>query len=164
MKTSNSKSVPCTNNPLRFCTKTFLPLAAALALFTTGHSVHAQSYSLDSATIQFSAGESAGGGFSVVGSLEMSSPEPSTGGGFSMSGAVTATLVVESSDSVPTLFIQGSAEGIVITWTDDTGSFTLEETDTLGSGEWTEIPSGNASPVIISPDVPTRFYRLRIKP
>lgn len=134
---------------------------AVLAAVAVCVSTYAQTYVVDSFRVQAGGGESNGAEFTVDGALETTDPGTSAGDGFTVSGSLIARLAVQSSGGAPTLFIQGSSEGITLTWADATGEFVLEETNALLVSEWTVVDGGGLSPVMIAPDTPTRFYRLR---
>jgi hypothetical protein len=121
----------------------------------------AQSYSIDWATLDGGGGTSAGGVYSVSGTVG----QPDAGGlmagaSYTLQGGFWPGLVVPATGDAPALFIQFSGANLIVSWPGGTSDYVLEETDSLSAPAWSAAPGGNPT-AAISPSGSARFYRLR---
>jgi hypothetical protein len=137
--------------------------AIAIALLTfSASSIQAQYYSIDWFKIAGGGATSAGGVYSVSGTIGQHDADTTmTGGSYSLTGGFWPGIVIPSSTGeAPTLFIQFSGNSVIISWLPATAGFTLEETDSLSPPAWGPAPSGNpTSPIPVASG--TKFYRLK---
>ena len=106
-----------------------------------------------------SGGTSTGGVYSVNGTIGQPDAGTMSGGNSSVRGGFWPGMVVPASGEAPTLFIQWSADSVIISWSPATAGFELEGTGDLTGGVWSAAPAGN--PVTIPIAGPAKFYRLK---
>jgi hypothetical protein len=145
-------------------TKSGLPstlslLFATALLLALGATGHAQTYSIDWYTIDGGGGVSAGGSYTLGGSIGEPDTGTITGGSYTLEGGFWPGVPVPPPPPTPTLFIQLLNLEIIVSWAPATPGFTLEQADDLSTPIWAPAPTGN--PVTIPPTNGTRFYRLR---
>jgi hypothetical protein len=134
--------------------------AVAVLLLTCYAGSHAQPYAIESNAINGGGGVSAGGKYTLVGSVGQPDVGTISGDRFTLEGGFwPSALVVPAPGEAPTLFIQSSKLDVVLSWDATASGFTLEQTDNLSAAVWTPAPTGN--PVMIAATNGTRFYRLR---
>lgn len=119
-------------------------------------------YSIDWFTIDGGGGTSAGGPYSVSGSIgQPDAGGPMTNGQYSVTGGFWALPTAVQVTDAPTLTIVRATPGnATISWTPATPGFVLQETWTLSPANWTNSPSGSGNPVTVPATLPTKFYRL----
>jgi hypothetical protein len=138
-----------------------LAATATLTLFLAmAWMAQAQSYSIEWFTLDGGGGTSAGGDYTLSGTIGQSDATPTTlsGGDYTLQGGFWPGLAVAIPGEQPTLFIQWSGANVIISWSPATPGFSLEQTDNLATLIWTSAPSGNPVPVPASGTA--RFYRL----
>jgi hypothetical protein len=122
--------------------------------------LQAQTYSIDWSTIDGGGGRSVGGGYILEGTIGQPDAGPVlTGGGYELRGGFWPGLIVVGPGHAPRLFIQVVGGEVQVFWAPETPGIMLEMTDDLTHGEWIPGPLGN--PVVVGPEVESRFYRLR---
>jgi hypothetical protein len=137
---------------------TSLGMAAALCI---GGNLRAQSYSIDWWTIDGGGGTSAGGAFTLSGTIGQPDAGVMSGGAYTLTGGFWALPVLVQSSNAPTLYITNAAPGFAtIGWTPPTPGFTLQSTDSLTPPNWVNAPSGTNNPATVPAALPARFYRL----
>ena len=143
--------------------KTWRSLVAALAFVATATIAHAQSYSIDWFTIDGGGGTSAGGVFTVSGTIgQPDAGGPLTNGQYSVTGGFWALPFAVQTPGAPTLTILPFGPGQArISWTPNTPGFVLQETPSLSPSNWVNSASGALNPVTVPATLPTKFYRLR---
>ncbi len=121
----------------------------------------AQSYSVDWHRISGGGGTSAGGVYSLTGTIGQPEAGPwLSGGDFTVWGGFwPGILEVPSSGLVPTLYIRAAGGSITIWWSPTTPGFFLEQRGAFEGAPWEPVAAGN--PVVIAPDGAARFFRLR---
>jgi hypothetical protein len=121
----------------------------------------AQPYSIDWYTVDGGGGTSAGGNYTLSGTVGQSDAATSTlnGGNYTLQGGFWPGLIVTIPGEGPTMLIQWSGGNVTISWSPNTPGFALEQTDDLTTLNWVDAPDGN--PIIIPADVAARFYRLK---
>ena len=132
---------------------------ATLLLAASGLTIEAQDFALDWFTIDGGGVTSSAGRYTVSGTIGQPDAGVMTGGQFTLDGGSWPGIIVPSTGEAPTLFIQSSAEAVIISWSPATAGFALEATADLAGAVWTAAPAGN--PVTIPLSGPARFYRLR---
>jgi len=130
-----------------------------VSLFACCATAHAQTYSIDWYTIDGGGGVSAGGSYTLGGSIGEPVTGTITGGSYTLEGGFWPGVPVPPPPPTPTLFIQLLNLEVVVSWAPATPGFTLEQADDLSTPVWAPGPTGN--PVTISAANATRFYRLR---
>ena len=86
------------------------------------------------------------------------------GGGLFPDGTPDAFYLFTYAQAVPQITIVPAASGLAtISWTPDLPGYRLQESMSLSPAAWTNSPSGQANPIVVSIDQQSRFYRL-IKP
>jgi hypothetical protein len=117
-------------------------------------------YSIGWHTIGGGGGTSAGGVYSVTGTIgQPDAGGQMTGGAFSLTGGFWAMLV--QTPGAPTLYITNAAPGVAtIWWAPPTPGYVLQSTDSLSPTNWVNAPSGTNNPATVSATAPARFYRL----
>lgn len=124
-------------------------------------SLHAQ-YTIDWHTIDGGGGTSAGGAYSVSGTIgQPDAGTTMTNGQYSVTGGFWVLPTVVQVPDAPRLTITPAAPGqATISWTPNTPGFVLQESPSLSAADWTNTPSGPTNPTTIPATAPTRFYRL----
>ena len=114
--------------------KAGLSFALLLAVF----SASAQSYSIDWHKITGGGGTSAGGTYSVSGTIGQpdASLQPMSGGNYSLTGGFWALISVVQTPGAPTLYISHSGNTVTVYWQDVAG--------------WNLVQSGNLATPIAS--------------
>lgn len=123
----------------------------------------AQSYSIDWHTIDGGGGTSAGGGFSVNGTIGQPDAGASlAGGGFSLAGGFWPAVT----PNAPMLTIRRTAtNSVVISWPSPSNDFALQQNANLNTANWTTpsetvTDNGTNKFIIVNPPTANRFYRL----
>ena len=118
-------------------------------------------YRIDWFKIASGGGTSAGGAYSVSGTIGQPDAGAMSGGPFTLTGGFWALPVAVQSSNAPTLLITGGAPGwATISWTPATPGFVLQVSDTLTPPAWTNALSAGTNPVSIPATLPVRYYRL----
>jgi hypothetical protein len=118
-------------------------------------------YRIDWFKIASGGGASAGGAYSVSGTIGQPDAGAMSGGPFTLTGGFWALPVAVQSSNAPTLLITGGAPGwATISWTPATPGFVLQVSDTLTPPAWTNALSAGTNPVSIPATLPVRYYRL----
>ncbi len=135
----------------------------ALALFHLPATGLAQSYSISWAKIATDGGVSAGGSYSLHGTIGQ--PDASatmTGGTYAVTGGSQSLNGVPPPSEAPTLFIVPSGAGTAsVSWSPATPGFVLQTTATLSPPLWLNATSGTTNPVVVPANSGVRFYRLK---
>ncbi|MBI5385708.1 MAG: hypothetical protein HZA90_13600 [Verrucomicrobia bacterium] len=129
--------------------------------------LHAQSYSIDWFTVGGGGGTSADAQYSLTGTPGQ--PEaggPMAGGSFSLTGGFWSAVSVEPTVEAPRLAAANSGpNAVVVSWSDSSGRWILEQSPSLSSPSWTDCPlspvvEGGRCRVTVSPPTGTLFFRL----
>ena len=142
-----------------FVIRHLLLIIASCATFFGVLSAIAQNYAIDWFTIDGGGGTSGGGNYALSGTVGQPDAGTLSGGNYTLEGGFWPGIVVPATGGAPTLFIQLSANNVIISWMPATPGFTLEETDNLSSPSWTPASGGNGVAVPIFGAA--KFYRLR---
>lgn len=140
-------------------TKSCLPLLSLGMLLATATPAQ---YSISWHTIDGGGGTSAGGLYTISGTIGQPDAGPVMANGpYAITGGFWALPVVVQTPGAPTLTIAPAAPGqATISWTPATPGFILQESTTLSPADWTNSPSGATNPVTVPATGATRFYRL----
>ncbi len=119
------------------------------------------------ATVTVQAGVNGGGGVSTGGTYVLRGALTPDAGGTATQGAFVleagsqdmAPLIVVT-PGAPTLVISRQAQGILISWSGGGSGYTLEQTGQINT-DWKVVEGGTLSPVAVSIDAVTRYFRLR---
>ena len=126
-----------------------------------GGNLLAQTYSIDWHTSDGGGGTSAGGNFTLSGTIGQPDAGVMSGGAYTLTGGFWALPMLVQSSNAPTLHITNAAPGFAtIWWTPATPGFTLQSTDSLAPTNWVNAPSGTTNPATVPATLPARFYRL----
>jgi hypothetical protein len=147
--------------------QTLIGLAlGALALAGSGPALHAQSYSIDWYKVAGGGGTSAGGGFSVSGTIgQHDAGNTMSGGVYSLTTGFWSLVAAVQAPGLPNLTIARLSNGIVVSWP-NTGSYALQQSPNLAAGNWTasgySITTANGTnSITLTPPSGNLFFRLR---
>ena len=126
----------------------------------------AQNYSIDWYKIAGGGGTSAGGAYSVSGTIgQPDAGGAISGGNFSLTGGFWSLIAVVQSLGLPELSVAHSGASVIVSWP-DTGSYLLQQNSNLANGSWSttgySITSVNGTnSVTITPPNGNLFFRLK---
>ena len=137
-------------------------MLAALLSGVSFTGLNAQTYSIDWHSIDGGGGASAGGVYSVSGTIgQPDAGATMTNGQYAVTGGFWALPAVVQTTNAPTLIIVPATPGkATISWTPATPGFILQETWVLSPANWTNSISGMTNPIVVPATLPTKFYRL----
>jgi hypothetical protein len=149
------------NFPMK--TKLFASLAFNLLLVAGSH---AQPFTVDWFTVDGGGGNSAGGVYSLSGTIGQPDAGAMSGGGFALTGGFWSLYDTGSASPSLVLAIRRAGNSAVLSWPLSVTGFTLEYTTQLGSGVWTTegsavVDTGTEHTVTVPADSGRRFYRLK---
>ena len=140
------------------------PIGIAVALLVSAAtSALAQNYSIDWFTIDGGGGTSTSGSYSISGTIgQPDAGGPMTGGNYSLIGGFWVLPVGVPVPDAPTLNIVPGAPGLArISWNPAIPGFVLQQSASLTTPNWSDVPSGAANPVTVPATLPSKYYRLR---
>jgi hypothetical protein len=126
----------------------------------------AQNYSIDWYKIAGGGGASAGGTYSVSGTIgQHDAGGALSGGNFSLTGGFWSLIAVVQTLGLPELTVAHSGNSVIVSWP-DTGSYLLQQNSNLAGGGWTttgySITTANGTnSVTITPSNGNLFFRLK---
>lgn len=139
-----------------------------LTLWAASATVNAQSYSIDWHTLDGGGGISAGGVYSVTGTLgQPDATLTSMGGGnFSITGGFWSLFAVPT-PGAPMLSLERTGGTVRVFWPKPSAGFVLDQSLTV-NGAWSQVPlpyTTSATDISVSVPSPVgnRFYRLRLQ-
>jgi hypothetical protein len=145
--------------------KILILLAALFGLQAVA--ARAQNFSIDWHTIDGGGGTSAGGNFSLSGTIGQpdASALPMTGGAFSLTGGFWSLFAVQTPDAPLLAILRLSANSARVSWPSPSTGFRLQENTDLNSANWVNAPqavsdNGTTKSITVSPTTGRRFYRL----
>ena len=149
---------------------TLVPLAALSFLLSTLTVATAQNYSIDWFTIDGGGGTSAGGPYSLSGTIGQpdANQQAMTGGNFSLSGGFWSLVAVQTLNA-PLLTIQSTAANTArVSWASPSTGFVLQQNTNLNNvtiSGWVGAPQpvtddGTTKSIIVTLPAGNRFYRL----
>jgi len=126
----------------------------------------AQNYSLNRSRLTSGGGQSAGGNFTLRGSLgQAEAGTPLTGGGYSLTGGFRAKVGIIQTPDAPKLTVASNPDGTVtIRWSSAAG-WSLQQSDQLTAESWAGsvqpvTENGPDRSVTLTPPAGWRFFRL----
>lgn len=112
-------------------------------------------------TIAGGGSASAGGDFTVRGTIGQPDAGVMSGGPFTVVGGFWALPRAVPTPGAPTLNIAPGTPGwAVISWTATPGAGWVLQGAPAVTGPWTDAPGGSAPPVTVPATLPAKFYRL----
>ena len=158
---------PFMKSTIRF---TLVPLAALSFLLSALTVATAQNYSIDWFTIDGGSGTSAGGPYSLSGTVGQpdANQQPMTGGNFSLSGGFWSLIAVQTLNAPPLRIQLVTTDTARIFWPSSSEGFALQQNTNLNNvsiSGWVSAPQtvtddGTTKSVIVNPATGNRFYRL----
>ena len=140
--------------------KRLIQLCCAGALTWT-LTAQAQSYDISWWTIDGGGGTSAGGVYTLTGTIGQPDAGTMSGGNYTLVGGFWALPLAIQTEDAPTLTIVPSAPGFAqVSWSPSTPGFVLQETSSLWPSNWVNCVSAATNPVVVPAGLPVMFYRL----
>lgn len=145
---------------------TFTFTCSFLVLIGVAAVAPAQFYSIDWFTIDGGGGTSAGGGYSLSGSIGQPDASTMSGGSYSLDGGFWGAIPIQTVGA-PLLSTIQSNGNVVVYWPLPASGFILDQTAILsGTPSWTQVAfpyQTNATHIYITVPMPSanNFYRLR---
>ena len=139
--------------------KLIITIMGLLATFAAIPTVPAQNYNIPWYNIG-PAGTSAGGGYSVSGTIGQPDAGTMTGGNYAVTGGFWSLFAVQTPGAPRLTITPAGPAQATISWTPNTAGYVLQSTDSLSPTNWINAPSGANNPVTVPVNVPARFYRL----
>jgi len=136
-------------------------LVAMLSLaifFCCAASCFAQNYRIDWFTIDGGGGTSAGGQYTLSGTIGQSDAGELTGGNYVLEGGFWGELFLQT--IAPRLYIERSGPNVIISWSPDTPGFYLQESPIIGPASWGNSASGSSNPAMLPAAGASRFFQL----
>jgi hypothetical protein len=123
-------------------------------------------YAIDWFTIDGGGGQSAGGVYTLNGTIGQPDAGRSSGGSYTLRGGFWSAFAVVQTEGAPTLRILRNGANVTLAWPNPSSGFQLQESPSLTTPNWTDVVSapgivGDEKQVnrAVAPD--TRFFRLR---
>jgi hypothetical protein len=144
-----------------------LALFCVLAFLMSVCTLHAQNYSIDWFTIDGGGGTSAGGVYSVSGTIGQPDAGHLAGGNFTIDGGFWGIIAAVQLPGSPLLrVVLTTTNTVVVAWPSPSTGFSLQENPIINAGAWTTVTNqiynvGSENQVIVSPPTGNRFYRLK---
>lgn len=135
------------------------------ALLLVSSRVHAQ-FALDWFTLDGGGGSSAGGAYTLQGTIGQPDAGALGGGSYALQGGFWSAFVGVSGEGLPLLRILRDGANVTLAWPNPSAGFQLQESSSLTAPNWTDV---NVAPGVVGEEkqvsqliVPgARFYRLR---
>jgi hypothetical protein len=147
--------------------KTILALACScFALLGFRDAASAQSFSIEWFTIDGGGGTSAGGDYSLSGSIgQPDAGATMSGGSFSLAGGFWSIVAVQTPGAPWLRILLTATNTAVISWPSASTGFTLQQNSQLGTSNWiaagqTVNDNGTNKFIIVNPPAGNRYYRL----
>jgi hypothetical protein len=131
----------------------------ALAGLTTA--ACGQTYSIDWFTIDGGGGTSAGGNYSLSGTIGQPDAGVMTGGSYSLTGGFWSIQAIEYAGLPTPAHHAPAGDNVIISWTPSTAGFVLQGNGSLTAASWADAPSGSTNPISVPASAAARYYRLR---
>ena len=139
-----------------------------LVLALTTIAASAQNYSIDWFTIDGGGGPSAGGSYTINGTIgQPDAGPPMIAGNYSLTGGFWSLLHAVPTPGAPRLTIRLTAtHTAIISWPSPSPGFVLEQNTALTTSNWSPAPEtitddGTNKFIIVDPPLGNQFYRLR---
>jgi hypothetical protein len=142
-------------------------LLGMLLLIGSQSALRAQNYSINWFKVSGGGGTSAGGNYSVSGTIgQQDAGGAMTGGNYSLTGGFWSLVAVAQTAGLPNLAITRAGNSIIVSWP-DTGSYTLQQNTNLAApAGWIKSlypilsANGTNSIMFITPATGNLFFRL----
>jgi hypothetical protein len=128
---------------------------------------HAQNFAIDWFTIDGGGGTSAGGVYSISGTIGQpdANPQLMAGGNFTLTGGFWSISAVQMLDAPRLTIRPTSTNTLQVLWPSPSLGFTLQQNADLKTMNWLSAPEtamddGTNKFIIIQPPAGNRFYRL----
>ena len=144
--------------------KSILPAIAVLAL---AGAAFGQSYNIDWYKVSGGGGTSAGGGYTLSGTIgQHDAGGPMTGPGYSVVGGFWSLYAVQTPGAPILTIVRTSTNTAVVSWQSPSIGFELLQNTNIATTNWVTPPEsviddGTNKYIIVNPPVGDRFYRLR---
>jgi len=147
---------------MRHSIKSVLLLAGLLA---TAAISHAQPFAISWYTIDGGGGSSAGGTFSVTGTIGQPDAGHMAGGNYTIDGGFWGIFAAVQTPGAPLLTIQPAFPNVIISWPVASTNFTLQQNLNLGTTNWATfsytVVTNNGSNTVTVPASGNTFFRLK---
>jgi hypothetical protein len=131
-----------------------------LALGLLGIALNAPAQlSVDWFSIDGGGGTSAGGDFTVTGTIGQPDAGRLAGGDYTVEGGLWPGLIVASGGDVPNLYIRASGATVEVRWSPASPGFQLQVNGSLSASGWAAGPAGNPASIPLTGQA--MFFRLR---
>ena len=126
----------------------------------------AAQYQIDWFTLDGGGGQSAGGAYTLNGTIGQPDAAVSSGGAYTLQGGFWSAFAVVPMEGTPELRIILKGANVILAWPNPSTGFQLQETVGLAAPNWTDVNTppeviGNEKQVRQTLAPGTRFYRLR---
>lgn len=148
--------------------KTLQLLALAGSLLVS--SAQAQTYTIDWYSIDGGGGTSAGGSYTLTGTIGQPDAGASAGGNYTLTGGFMSIVTAIQTPGGPLLKVTRAGNSVIISWPDPSTDFVLQETGALATPSVNTVwnPnlgvitfSGGEKRVTIAAPVGNKYFRLR---
>ena len=143
-------------------------MAAAVVLLLTAVNAHSQPYTINWYKIAGGGGTSAGGVYSVSGTIgQHDAGGPMTGGSYSLTGGFWSLIGVVQTPGAPllTITLNPAFSTVTISWPSSGGSFTLQTNGNLATSNWVDyndtVTSAAGTNSITAQPNGNLFFRLK---
>jgi hypothetical protein len=145
----------------------FFTLAAVCFITASCLRASAQSYAIDWHKIAGGGGTSAGGTYSVSGTIGQpdASLQPMTGGNYSLTGGFWSLIAVVPTAGLPDLVITRAGNNVMVSWP-ATGDYTLQQNSNLANSSgwaasgYTIATANGTNSITINAPAGNLFFRL----
>jgi hypothetical protein len=126
----------------------------------------AQSFAIDWHTIDGGGGTSAGGGYSLSGTIGQPDAGTMSGGGFSLAGGFWGIISAVQTPGAPLLTIgRTQPNAVMVSWPSPSTGFVLQQNGDINTANWTTAPqavtdNGTNKFILVNPVTGHRLYRL----
>lgn len=139
-------------------------ILAAMALSSSA--VAAQNFTIDWYTIDGGGGTSAGGNFSLSGTIgQPDAGETMTGAGFALCGGLWSLFAAQTANPPSLTIVRTAANDARLSWPSSATGFVLQQSSDLNSTDWVNVPqavndNGTAAFITVNLTGDLRYYRL----
>ena len=140
-----------------------IPIRALwLAAWMFAPMAFAQNFAIDAFAISGGGGASAGGAYTMNGTIGQTAPGVSTGGSYSVDGGFWSIIEVLQTPGSPALGLTHSGANLIISWDNQATGFILEQTTSLAAPiQWSTAAGVTGNSATVTPSPGYKFYRLR---
>lgn len=126
----------------------------------------AQNYSIDWHKVSSGGGTSAGGAFSLAGTIGQADAAPQilTGGSYSLTSGYWSMIAVMQTPGAPLLSITHSGNKVVVSWLSSAAGFRLQQNPNPPAADWSSsagvIDDGTTKSLTLTSPAGNLFFRL----